>query len=133
MVLGMALVALSLGAVQGLIQPVGAWHRGRRKFLLHRSRLSAMRAASGPGPAAPRLPPLRPAPEAGVAELVDALGLGSSGESCGGSSPSARTRDSGRPGPYRHSLGSSASSRSGLAQDKKAVTTMQIIETEPMA
>ena len=29
---------------------------------------------------------------AGVAELVDALGLGSSDESCGGSSPSARTR-----------------------------------------
>lgn len=28
---------------------------------------------------------------AGVAELVDALGLGSSDESCGGSSPSART------------------------------------------
>ena len=29
---------------------------------------------------------------AGVAELVDALGLGSSDESCGGSSPSARTK-----------------------------------------
>src|SRR5580698_7214537 len=29
---------------------------------------------------------------AGVAELVDALDLGSSDESCGGSSPSARTR-----------------------------------------
>jgi hypothetical protein len=29
--------------------------------------------------------------EAGVAELVDALDLGSSDESCGGSSPSART------------------------------------------
>ena len=28
---------------------------------------------------------------AGVAELVDALDLGSSDESCGGSSPSART------------------------------------------
>ena len=28
---------------------------------------------------------------AGVAELVDALVLGTSGESCGGSSPSART------------------------------------------
>jgi hypothetical protein len=31
---------------------------------------------------------------AGVAELVDALDLGSSDESCGGSSPSARTRRS---------------------------------------
>ena len=30
--------------------------------------------------------------DAGVAELVDALDLGSSDESCGGSSPSARTR-----------------------------------------
>jgi hypothetical protein len=30
-------------------------------------------------------------PAAGVAELVDALDLGSSDESCGGSSPSART------------------------------------------
>jgi hypothetical protein len=29
---------------------------------------------------------------AGVAELVDALDLGSSDESCGGSSPSARTK-----------------------------------------
>jgi hypothetical protein len=33
-------------------------------------------------------------PRAGVAELVDALGLGSSGASCGGSSPSARTINS---------------------------------------
>jgi hypothetical protein len=31
---------------------------------------------------------------AGVAELVDALDLGSSDESCGGSSPSARTKRS---------------------------------------
>ncbi|MCE3256991.1 MAG: hypothetical protein K0Q64_1074 [Nitrobacter vulgaris] len=31
-------------------------------------------------------------PPAGVAELVDALDLGSSDESCGGSSPSARTK-----------------------------------------
>jgi hypothetical protein len=31
-------------------------------------------------------------PLAGVAELVDALDLGSSDESCGGSSPSARTK-----------------------------------------
>jgi hypothetical protein len=31
-------------------------------------------------------------PTAGVAELVDALDLGSSDESCGGSSPSARTK-----------------------------------------
>src|SRR5712671_6987863 len=30
--------------------------------------------------------------QAGVAELVDALDLGSSDESCGGSSPSARTK-----------------------------------------
>src|SRR3954470_17583100 len=33
---------------------------------------------------------------AGVAELVDALDLGSSDESCGGSSPSARTKRSRR-------------------------------------
>jgi hypothetical protein len=33
---------------------------------------------------------------AGVAELVDALDLGSSDESCGGSSPSARTKRSSR-------------------------------------
>src|SRR5215467_14549800 len=32
--------------------------------------------------------------KAGVAELVDALDLGSSDESCGGSSPSARTKRS---------------------------------------
>jgi hypothetical protein len=32
-------------------------------------------------------------PRAGVAEWVDALDLGSSGASCGGSSPSARTKD----------------------------------------
>src|SRR6478736_6897857 len=32
--------------------------------------------------------------QAGVAELVDALDLGSSDESCGGSSPSARTKRS---------------------------------------
>jgi hypothetical protein len=31
-------------------------------------------------------------PRAGVAELVDALDLGSSGASCGGPSPSARTK-----------------------------------------
>ena len=41
-------------------------------------------------------PPATPRPNmmllAGVAELVDALDLGSSDESCGGSSPSARTR-----------------------------------------
>src|SRR3954452_8480256 len=42
---------------------------------------------------------------AGVAELVDALDLGSSDESCGGSSPSARTKrferknESGGPSP----------------------------------
>ena len=35
-------------------------------------------------------------PAAGVAELVDALDLGSSDESCGGSSPSARTKRSQR-------------------------------------
>src|SRR3954467_4134346 len=34
----------------------------------------------------------RGAVHAGVAELVDALDLGSSDESCGGSSPSARTK-----------------------------------------
>src|SRR5579871_4223893 len=33
----------------------------------------------------------RSTPPAGVAELVDALDLGSSDESCGGSNPSART------------------------------------------
>src|SRR6201996_2515174 len=37
---------------------------------------------------------------AGVAELVDALDLGSSDESCGGSSPSARTR----PGRHRRGV-----------------------------
>src|SRR6202040_1379824 len=41
-------------------------------------------------------PPAASRPEmmlsAGVAELVDALDLGSSDESCGGSSPSARTK-----------------------------------------
>jgi hypothetical protein len=36
---------------------------------------------------------------AGVAELVDALDLGSSDESCGGSSPSARTILFARGGP----------------------------------
>src|SRR5215470_12431023 len=57
-----------------------------------------------PPPAASR-PDLRPCPtkppsrakadgKAGVAELVDALDLGSSDESCGGSSPSARTKRS---------------------------------------
>ena len=35
---------------------------------------------------------LSTASQAGVAELVDALGLGSSDESRGGSSPSARTK-----------------------------------------
>ena len=34
---------------------------------------------------------LKPSSAAGVAELVDALDLGSSGETRGGSSPSART------------------------------------------
>jgi hypothetical protein len=43
-----------------------------------------------PPPAASR--PDFDAIEAGVAELVDALDLGSSDESCGGSSPSARTK-----------------------------------------
>src|SRR5262249_15049790 len=36
-------------------------------------------------------------PSAGVAELVDALDLGSSGESRGGSSPSARTNEKKSP------------------------------------
>ena len=39
---------------------------------------------------------VRNLPSAGVAELVDALDLGSSGESRGGSSPSARTMRSAR-------------------------------------
>src|ERR1700722_8731241 len=39
---------------------------------------------------------------AGVAELVDALDLGSSDESCGGSSPSARTILSALPGEGPH-------------------------------
>jgi hypothetical protein len=39
---------------------------------------------------------------AGVAELVDALDLGSSDESCGGSSPSARTILSTTPGEVPH-------------------------------
>ena len=43
-------------------------------------------SASCPGIAA------GPVLSAGVAELVDALDLGSSDESCGGSSPSARTK-----------------------------------------
>src|SRR5215216_6673964 len=43
------------------------------------------RAARGPGTAR--------YPVAGVAELVDALDLGSSGESRGGSNPSARTTE----------------------------------------
>jgi hypothetical protein len=45
-----------------------------------------------PPPAASR--PGMDAFHAGVAELVDALDLGSSDESCGGSSPSARTKRS---------------------------------------
>src|SRR3954463_13684718 len=46
--------------------------------------------AISPPPAASR--PVLMQIYAGVAELVDALDLGSSDESCGGSSPSARTK-----------------------------------------
>lgn len=48
--------------------------------------------AISPPPAASR--PVWMQIYAGVAELVDALDLGSSDESCGGSSPSARTKRS---------------------------------------
>ena len=45
---------------------------------------------------------------AGVAELVDALDLGSSDESCGGSSPSARTKRLSRLHGLLRGLGSHA-------------------------
>src|SRR3981081_3207000 len=54
-----------------------------------RAKTAAQFAASCPGIAAGH-----DAFHAGVAELVDALDLGSSDESCGGSSPSARTKRS---------------------------------------
>jgi hypothetical protein len=52
-----------------------------------RAKTAAQFSASCPGIAAGHDAIL-----AGVAELVDALDLGSSDESCGGSSPSARTK-----------------------------------------
>ena len=65
----------------------GAFAAGvaRRIFLLHRC---GHAIEPRPGGGARR-------PHAGVAELVDALDLGSSGESRGGSSPSARTSSAG--------------------------------------
>src|SRR5438034_617778 len=51
---------------------------------------AAAAACYKPPPAASRPVPMMLS--AGVAELVDALDLGSSDESCGGSSPSARTK-----------------------------------------
>jgi hypothetical protein len=67
-------------AIINVIDSINLEHDGRPKTASHFS-------ASFSGIAAGH-----DAIHAGVAELVDALDLGSSDESCGGSSPSARTK-----------------------------------------
>src|SRR5581483_11850255 len=71
---------------------------------------------------------------AGVAELVDALDLGSSGESRGGSSPSARTSQGmiGNGSRRLSSLhrGARALKRAGLPRaNERKVAAMQVTET----
>jgi hypothetical protein len=63
-----------------MIDSINLEHDGRPKIASHFS-ASCSGIAAG-----------HDAIHAGVAELVDALDLGSSDESCGGSSPSARTK-----------------------------------------
>jgi trigger factor len=65
-------------------------------------------------------------PDAGVAELVDALDLGSSGESRGGSSPSARTMPTRMTGNHA-GLGSPADL--GPDEESDVDSTMQVTET----
>jgi hypothetical protein len=71
---------MSSSEIINVIDSINMEHDGRPKTASHFS-ASCSGIAAG-----------NDAIQAGVAELVDALDLGSSDESCGGSSPSARTK-----------------------------------------